>query len=133
VDIEEALTAFIPTRAALAALVGSRFGFDEVPAKTALPYMIIQCISDIPTHTHDGQSDMYKPYYQFTAYGRTRLEAKAVAKQIKAAFCDFVGTMSGIEVKYITLENSLPGTLESADGTVKIPYVALEFQIVYKE
>jgi hypothetical protein len=129
--IEEALTTYILAQAGITALISRRFGFDEMPLGTELPYLTAGCISNVLTHTHQGQNAGESPIYQITAYAATRKTARSLAEAVKAALCDFSGTMGGLEVAYITLLNDLPDTLSNSDGTVKIHAVALEFQIDY--
>lgn len=128
--LEEALTARLLAHPGLTALIGNRFDWDEMPPGNT-PYVVVQCISDVKLHTHDGQAKTEQPSYQFTAYAATRAGARAVAEQIKAALSDYTGTMSGLTIQYITLINELPDTQLIADGTVKVHTVALEFEIIY--
>lgn len=68
---------------------------------------------------------------QFTAYASTKAGARAVSNQLKAALCDYTGTLSGVVVQYIRLENELSGLEKSSDGTVKVYTEDLEFEINY--
>jgi hypothetical protein len=137
VNIEEALTAYIKASSVITAIIGSgndtRFWFDEPPASKPMPYIIAQNISNVLDHTHNGQAKSERPKYQLTAFASTRAGARALAESIKAVFCDFKGVMSGLVIQYITLINELPDTLTSADGTIKLHAVALEFEIVYNK
>lgn len=69
--------------------------------------------------------------YQFTAYDTTKLGAKAVAKQLKSALQDYHGTLSGIVIQHIRLENELSTLDTSPDGTIKTYTTDLEFEISY--
>ena len=131
--IEDALTAFILAQTGLTALIGRRYFYDVLPMGTALPAVVCKCVSDVKIHTHQGQASSEEPSYDLTAYASTRSGARAVAEQIKAALCDYVGTMSGLAIEYCTLLNELPDTLTNADGTIKIHTVTLEFEIDYKK
>lgn len=133
--IEDALTAYIKAFSGITAIITAagetRFYFDEIPLGKTLPAIVCRCISDVKTHTHQGQSSAESPNYQFTAYASTRSAARALAEQIKTALSDYSGAMSGLTIQYITLLNELPDTLTSADGSVKVCAVVLEFQIIY--
>lgn len=139
--IEDALTAYVLAHPIIAPAIKMpkvkeidpdeyRFDFDTQTHK-GFPAIVAHCISNVPTHTHNGQSKTESPKYQLTAYATTRVGARALAEQIKVAFCDYRGVMSGLTVQYITLINELPDTLTSADGTIKVHTVVLEFEIIY--
>lgn len=130
-DLETALTAYLLAQTGLTALIGRRFRFDELPQGEKLPAVVCQCISNIPIHTHQGQSKTGKPNYQFTIYASSRAGAWAVADQIRAALCDYRGDMKGLRVQRITLLNDIPSTETTSDGTIKVHTVDLEFQIIY--
>lgn len=130
-EIEEALKTYLLSQTGLTALIARRYFYDVAKQGEILPYVVCLCVSDVKEHTHQGQNSLESPNYQFTAYASTRAGARAVAQQIKTALCDYVGTMSGTVVQYITLQNELPSTETSADGTIKVHTVDLEFQIYY--
>lgn len=131
-EIDEALTAYLLARPGLTALIGRRLYPEETPpdidlnVQTAVTYIFV---SDVKSHTHDGQEKLESPNIQFTAYAPTRSAARAVSIQLKTALSDYVGTMSGLEVQYIKLINELPSMWKSADGTVKVHIVDLEFEV----
>jgi hypothetical protein len=104
-ELEEALTAYLLAQSGLTALIGNNFKWDERPAGT--PMVVGINISDVKDHLLSGQSDLEHPYIQFTAYANTRAEARAVGNQLKAALADFSGTLSGIQIQQIELQNEL--------------------------
>ncbi len=81
-------------------------------------------------HTHAGQKRVEQPVYQFTAYAPTRPQVKAISAQLKAALCDYSGTMGGLEVQYIRLDTELYDTERPGDG-ITVSVCVLEFQIYY--
>lgn len=133
-EIDEALTAYLLARPGLTALIGRRLYPEETPqsidlaTQTAVTYIFV---SDVKIHTHDGQEALESPSIQFTAYAPTRSAARAVSIQLKTALCDYVGTMSGLEVQYIKLINELPSMWKNTDGTVKVHIVDLEFEVFF--
>lgn len=129
--IDEALTAHLI--AETSSIVGRRIFYDGLPLGTELPALIIQCISDVKIHTHQGQNDTEKPIYQVTACGKTRAEARGAAEAVKSALNDFVGLMGGLTIQYITLEFELPDTLQTDDGITLMHIVALEYEIYYNK
>jgi hypothetical protein len=133
VHIEEALTTYLLAQPALTALISGRFYFDIRDEGDPLPAVVCRLVSNVPSHTHQGQSTLESPSYQFTAYGPTRAQARSVAVQLKAALCDYSGTMSGLNVAYVELQNELANTEMGPDGTTKIHTIDLEFQINYEK
>lgn len=132
-EFDEAFMAYLLAQSALTALVGNRVYYDDEPQNSDLPCVVIIYVSDVLLHTMDGQSETEQPMIQLTAKAETRKQARAVSKQIEAALCDYVGTMSGLTVQYITLENRLPGKEVSSDGLREVHLVDLEFQIIFNK
>lgn len=131
-DIEEAFTTYLLAHAGLAALISSRIYPDERPQSiTTLPAVTYMVVSDIKQHILTGQMKQERPMYQFTVYASTRASAKAVAAQLKAALCDYHGTLSGVVIQKIQLNNELYTISASSDGTAKIHISDLEFEITY--
>ena len=131
-EIEEALRTYLLTKTALTALVSTRIYPDFIPPDAAFPCVQYFKVSDIKSHTHNGQIDLEMPNVQYTAYATTKAGARAVRDQIKTALCDYSGTLSDVEIAYITLINALSGAETSADGTQKIFTEDLEFQVVFR-
>lgn len=132
VYIEEAITTYLLACTNLTALIGTRFFYDELPQGTALPAVVCLNVSDVKDHIYGAQQVLENPMFQFTAYATTKLAAKNVAKQIKAAMLAFPGTRSGITVQYVRLENELSTLDTSADGTIKIYTTDLEYELNYE-
>jgi hypothetical protein len=131
-EIDAALTTYLLTRSGLTALIGQRIYPEETPqtvdlkTQAAVVYLFVD---DIKDHTHDGISNLESPNIQFTAYAPTRAGARAVSLQLKSSLSDFVGTLSGLQIQWIKLVNELPGKETSADGTIKVHTVDLEFEV----
>lgn len=132
-EIEEALIAHLLTKTALTALIGTRIMPDDISGGAALPALTYQKISDVKTHTHQGQSKTESPMIQFTAYATKKSSARAISNQVKAALCDHKGILSGLTVQYITLENELSTSVTLADGTGKAFTEDLEFQVIFNK
>ncbi len=69
--------------------------------------------------------------YQFSASATTRAGARLVANQLKAALVDYHGTLSGVVVQKIELQNELTTLDTSADGIVRVYTTDLEFEVIY--
>ena len=130
-DVDAALRAYLLTKTALTALISTRIYPDDISDGAAFPCVVYLKVSDTPDYTHDGISSLHGPTIQFSAYATTKAVARSISKQIKAALCDFTGTLSGVRIQYIKLINEL-SSLETL--TIGKAYVEdLEFQVIYEE
>jgi len=130
-EIEDVFTAYLLTQTALTALIGQKIEPDEMPSGTELPYVTFIKISDVKDKFLTAQNPLEQPIFQFTAYGATKAAARAVANQLKAALVDYVGTLSGIVIQKIELQNELSSLQKSPDGVVRVYTEDLEFQISF--
>lgn len=132
-EIEEAFTAYLLAYPGLAALISSRLYPDRRPQTSALPSVTYIDVSDVKLHTLAGQSKQESPMKQFTVYAATKPSARAVANQIKLALVDYSGTMGGLVIQKIELQNELSSTEQNTDGTGYENIIDLEFEIVYEK
>jgi len=128
-EIEEALTAYLLDCPGITALIGDKLYPDELPQGIKLPAVIYSKVSDVKDHTLVRRSLLESPMIQFVAFAVSKVSARAIANQLKTALCDFQGTLSGLEIQYIKLENELSSIERSSDGTIKINTEILEFEI----
>jgi len=130
-DIEEALTTYLMAQAGLTALIARRFSFDEVPETAQRPYVSAMQISGVPDHGLSGQYKLESPFYQFTVFADSPPNARAVATQLKTALSDYHGTLSGVVIQKIELQNELYATYT---GEAPKAYTAyLEYQIFFEK
>ena len=130
-EIEEAFTAYLLAQTGLTALISNRFYPDEAPQNEPYPYVYYFEVSNALDHFHGGQSSLEQPNIQFTICSKTKAEAKAVAKQIKAALYNKESAISGITIQYIKLVNELCSKEKSSDGLVDVFALDLEYEINY--
>ena len=134
-EIEEAFTTYLLAQSGLTALIARRFFPDETPQAVSLsdgPIVTYIKISDVKDHTLAGQDELEQPIFQFSVFAATRAAARAVANQLKTALKDYSGTLSGIVIQKIELQNEMSSLERSPDGTIKIYTEDLEFQISYE-
>jgi hypothetical protein len=122
-EIEEALVAYLKTKNI------TKIYPDEIPQNVNLPAATYIKISDIKDHYLTGICELERPIFQFTAYAFTKSAAKTLAKSIKTALNDYQGTLSGIEIQKIELQNELSNLETSPDGTTRVFTEDLEFEI----
>jgi hypothetical protein len=131
-DIESAITAYLLSKAGLNALVGNRIFMDTIPQGTVLPCVCWQKVSDIKEHLLSGQETLESPMYQFSAFADTKPVMRAITNQLKAALSDYHGTLSGIEVQKIELQNEMYTYNTSgnrAEGALRTYIENLEYEI----
>ena len=128
-SIEEAIKAYLLTKTGITSLVSTRILADEVTEGIAFPAIAYQKISDTKDHFLTGQSKLERPIFQYTAYATTKTSARAIADQIKLALVDYQGTLSGIVIQKIELQNEMSNS--ESDGSTRIHTEDLEFQINY--
>lgn len=127
-EIEEAFTAYLKAQIPTIKLYP-----EEIPQGTTLPAVSYIKISDVKDHTLTGQSEVEQPVFQFTAFALTKAEARNAVNEIKAVLNDFVGTMSGIVIQHIRLDNEMSDLVRSPeDGTVRVYTESLEYQISFE-
>lgn len=124
-EIEEALVAYLKTKNI------TKIYPDEIPQNVNLPAATYIKISDIKDHYLTGICELERPIFQFTAYAFTKSAAKTLAKSIKTALNDYQGTLSGIEIQKIELQNELSNLETSPDGTTRVFTEDLEFEVNY--
>jgi len=124
---------YLNAYAGLTALVSTRIHYDELPQGEALPSVCVIQVSDVKSHLLTGQCTLERPMYQFTAYAATKAGARAVANQLKAALNDYHGTLSGIVVQKVELQNELSSLETSTDGTVHVYTTDLEYEVNYQK
>lgn len=129
--IRQALMTYLLAHPGLAALVSTRIHYNSVPQGSAYPVVCIIPVSDVKDHLLSGQCTLERPIYQFTAYATTDAGAVAVADQLKAALSDYHGTMSGIQVQKIELQNELFGEFSLNDGTLRLNTADLEYEVCF--
>ena len=130
-NIEEALVKRLLDYPGLKALINNKIYPEEIPQGTTLPAVFWIKVSDNKDHFLDGQCKTERPIYQFTAQANSKGDVKPVAEQIKAALCDYQGDLYGIEVQKIELQNEFSSMEKSSDGTIRIFYEDLEFEITF--
>lgn len=123
-DIEEVLVAYLKTQ-------NITVYPEEMPQNTTLPAVTYIKISDIKDHYLTGICELERPIFQFTAYALTKTAARTLAKLIKTTLSDYQGTLSGIQIQKIELQNEISNLETSPDGTTRVFTEDLEFEVNY--
>jgi hypothetical protein len=125
-EIEEALRTYLLTKTTLTTIVSTRIYAEQIDGGT-LPAVQFIKISDVKDHTFDGQQALERPVFQFSGAATTKTQARSTINAIKAALCDYAGTLSGVDIQYIRLLNETSGTYNTDSG--KVYYDDAEFEI----
>lgn len=99
--IEQALEKELASSTALTALVGQNIFYVRAPQDVKAPYIIIQKISTLPDHAHDGIANIADSRFQITCFGETYKEVKDINIIIDGVLQNFVGLLSGAGGVYV--------------------------------
>ena len=120
-DIEDALVTYLLGQSTLTAYIDRRlYAQGKVPANEQMPYVVRSEVSNVFSHTHDGQSTLEQPNRQLSVKAVTENESKAIAGVIKTLLKDYRGTLSGFDVQWIKIINKLTMPEVIAEGIVSI-------------
>lgn len=118
--IEEALYSDLTTAAGVVAIAGTR-GYPElIPEISALPAWAYQTITSNREPVHSGSSGLTEQTIQITCQAVTYASAKALAAAIRARLHGFKGTLSGLKVHRITVDNDQDGLADEDGATVRV-------------
>lgn len=137
-EINEALYSYLASYPNLTSLVSNRIYPDVLPQNTPYPAITYQDISETEIDTfNQPASTLMMPVYQFNCWGSTRASAKAVAKQLRAAFKNYksttMGGAGGVSVSAIRKLNQLSDIETDKDGKIIAYRTFIDFEIAYQE
>lgn len=134
--IEEAVNALLLATSTVTALVGSgtaaRIYPLVIPQDAARPAIAYQKISSPKTMSHSGTSNLARSRFQFTMQAATYTSAKALAAAVRTALIGYRGTVSGVRIDGILIEDDNDGDIEIQPNEV-LPYVRLDAAIWHSE
>lgn len=119
-ELVTALTGYAP----LAAIINTRLFAQPptgLPQTAALPAVTYQRISSVPVYGHSGRQLLRSTRMQFNCYGRTTLEAAALATALQAGMDAF------------KWRNFLTGPRYLSDPVTKTQYPAVDAVIWHQE
>lgn len=134
-EIEEGILAYLKTRTSLTALVGTsptRIYPDTFPRGITVtwPAIVYEFVGEETTDTfRQPTTELTGDAIQFSVYAATRSAADAVARQLKAAFKNFSGTMGTVAVQAVEQVNKL----KTYDDKVDLYRTTYEFRFWYEE
>jgi len=118
--LEEAIYTELTTFAAVTAIASTR-GYPElIPETAAMPAWAYQTISANREPIHSGSSDLTEQVIQITCQAASYASAKALAGAIRARLHGFKGTLSGVKVHRIVVDNDQDGLADEDGATVRL-------------
>lgn len=129
---------YLLTVSGLTTLVSNRIYAEEMDVKInnkisdIFPAVIYSKISDVKSATLTAQMKLERPSFQFSSIALRKSVARAISNQIRNALVDYQGTLSGLVIQKIELQNEDSLKEQSTDGTVQVYTETLEFQINFE-
>lgn len=123
--------------AGLAALVGTRIYFDELPQKPDYPAVTCQVISDLPAMRGGGEDpSLMRARIQVSAWSEDKREVIVVKNQIVACFQRWSGTEAGVTVDTVFFLNrvalSHPAVSDTSASGRGVYQQAVDFEFIYE-
>jgi len=93
--IEQALMTYLLTQTGITDYIGRRIYFVEAPQETEQPYMVINKISGVRKNSHEGNSHLAHPRFQFSVFGSKYSDCKNIISALQTSLQGYSGTMGG--------------------------------------
>lgn len=125
--MEEELVAYLLAWPGLTARVGDRVFFARLPQGEALPAVVIHRITSGRHYVMEGRNATAQPLLQHDCYGATYTEAKAVSREVIAAYDALPA--GGLKAGFVT------GERDSFDGEDpdRIHRTSVDVQVTHTE
>lgn len=133
--IDDALIARAAATAGLTALIGAQpnmklYPHDAVSQNATRPYVAYQLISGPREHAMGSDPGMVRARFQFTCWGDTDTSSRDVADQVRLCYSRFRGTLLGVEIMDVFLDNEHP---LGRDPDTRFFRRALDFIVWHRE
>lgn len=121
-SVETAIRARLVADATVSGLIGTRAYALVLPQETAYPAITYNRVSGVRVHDLDGPAGRGTPRISVNSWAETYLEAKALAAAVRVCLDGFRGTVGGVEINNISIENEIDLFEEDAglSGTYRI-------------
>lgn len=134
--IEEAVNTRLMAVAAITALVGTgtaaRIYPLVIPQDAIRPALAYQKTNSPKEHSHSGSSNLARSRFQFTCQAETYTSAKALAAAVRDGLIGYRGTISGVRIDGILIEDDGDNDNEIQTNEV-LPYVRVDVAIWHSE
>lgn len=97
------------------------------PQPPTYPLIVYQRISGSPQYTHDGDSGLSDPRYQFMLWAETYAEIQELRRQVKAIYSGYRDEANGIQGCMIDMMT------DGSDEQTSLANSIVDLRIKYKE
>lgn len=135
--IKAAIYDYLSTHATVIAQVSTRIYPDDAPTSAVRPYIVYERSAQIGVHSVNGSpastaTGLTRANVMIDAFADTSLKAEQVAEAVRDAIDGFQGTMSGVDVRHVTISNIRDSVENPEDGSeVFVHRVSLDLTIWY--
>lgn len=127
--IEQAVRDQLHSDTAIHTLVTDRIYYVKAPQDVTNPYIVLQKISGVRGHSHDGADGSVQARIQVSIFATTYKEAKDISEAVRAEIDDYKGTMQSVTVGHCFFDNETD-LFEEGEGLYGI---ADDYLILYTE
>lgn len=122
--IQAGLYAYLASIAAITGEVGTRIYPDAAPSSAKSPYVVVQKISADRDHHLTGASGMVTARFQITAWASNSVTRVTVIEAIRQNLDTYRGTMGGVVVRNVHIENETQGFMPAQGKDQQHDYYA---------
>lgn len=130
--MQEDLIARLIADAPLAALVGSRINWVRRPQASALPAVVLQTISNVPSYTFDGETNFSDARVQVDCFALTYASARAVAQAVSSSLSGYRGTVGATAFQGVFKVSDRDMQEPGEASEDRIYRVMLEFMVTWR-
>ena len=120
--IETAIFSILTADQEVVAIVGNNVFPNIIPQDTVLPAITYQQISGPRDYTSDGESGLVESRYQLNCIAETYQGAKELFEAVRLAVTAYEGTVNGIEIQRIHIEDEGDFPQVSPEAAQKVRY-----------
>ena len=117
--------------AGVAALVGSKIYWSEVPQGKKRPLVCLHLVSETNNHTMGGTVDLEDATVQVDCWGNTLTDALAVSEAVKAVLDGYSGTVSSTVFQGVFRRSERQDFQKPGNGEGKYHRVSSDYQVLH--
>jgi len=119
IELPQSVYYKLSNTSAVTTLVSTRIYPNIAPQKAALPYVTFSQISRVHAHAAGADAGTYMARVQVDSWADDYLEVYGVAKQVRIAFQDFMGSMAGASDTFTVQRIFYDGWLDLSEMSVE--------------
>lgn len=130
--MEEDLRAYLLSQSGVTSQVSTRVYWGERPQSGALPAVVMQVISDLPSYSMEGDNDLNRTRVQLDVYGSTYGAAKTAARAVKTALNSYQGTTGGTSFRGVFRDGERDDRIAGTNEADRFFRVSLDYLVFHK-